>query len=120
MPPPRRYLSRRGESTGRPTQATHRGHGWTWDFIADATVHGGAVRMLTVLDEHTKEVHVLRPERPIGSADVIRLVQAAVAQHGAPEFIRSDNGPAFIAKELQRWLAEQKIKTIYIIPTSPS
>ena len=75
--------------------------------------------MLTVLDEHTKEVHVLRPERQIGSADVIQFVKTAVAQHGAPEFIRSDNGPEFIAKELQRWLAEQNIKTIYITPASP-
>ena len=119
VPPPRRYIPRRGASTGLPTQADHRGHVWTWDFIADATVHGGALRMLTVLDEHTKEVHVLRPERQIGSADVIRLVQAAIEQHGAPEFIRSDNGPEFVAKELQRWLAEQKIKTIYITPASP-
>ena len=62
---------------------------------------------------------MLRPERQIGSADVIQFVQTAVAQHGAPEFIRSDNGPEFIAKELQRWRAEQKIKTIYITPASP-
>jgi transposase InsO family protein len=75
--------------------------------------------MLTVLDEYTKEVHVLRPERQIGSSDVIQLVKAAIALHGAPEFIRSDNGPEFIAKELQRWLAEQKIKTLYITPASP-
>jgi transposase InsO family protein len=119
VPPPRKRQVRRGVSTGLPTQATHRGHVWTWDFIADATVHGGALRMLTVLDEHTKEVHVLRPERRIGSADVIALVKAAIAEHGAPEFIRSDNGPEFIAKELQHWLAEQKIKTIYIAPASP-
>ena len=119
VPPPRRYIPRRGKSTGLPTQATHRGHVWTWDFIADATVHGGALRMLTVLDEHTKEVHVLRPERQIGSADVIQFVKTAVVQHGAPEFIRSDNGPEFIAKERQRWLAEQNIKTTYITPASP-
>jgi putative transposase len=119
VPPPRKRQVRRGVSTGLPTQATHRGHVWTWDFIADATVHGGALRMLTVLDEHTKEVHVLRPERRIGSADVINLVRAAIAEHGAPEFIRSDNGPEFIAKDLQQWLADQKIKTIYITPASP-
>ena len=119
VPPPRRRQSRRGVSTGLPTQATHRGHVWTWDFVADATVHGGALRMLTVLDEHTKEVHVLRPERRIGSADVIALVQAAIAEHGAPEFIRSDNGSEFIAHDLQQWLADQHIKTIYITPASP-
>ena len=117
--PPRKRQVRRGESTGLPTQADHRGHVWTWDFIADATIHGGALRMLTVLDEHTKEVHVLRPERQIGSADVIALVKAAIAEHGAPEFIRSDNGPEFIAKDLQRWLADQNIKTLYITPASP-
>jgi putative transposase len=119
VPPPRRRQPRCGVSTGLPTQATHRGHVWTWDFVADATVHGGALRMLTVLDEHTKEVHVLRPERRIGAADVIDLVKAAIAEHGAPEFIRSDNGSEFIAHDLQHWLADQHIKTIYITPASP-
>jgi len=110
VPPPRKRQVRRGVSTGLPTQATHRGQVWTWDFIADATVHGGALRMLTVLAEHTKDAHVLRPERRIGSADVINLVRAAIAEHGAPEFI---------AKDLQQWLADQTIKTIYITPASP-
>jgi transposase InsO family protein len=119
VPPPRKRQVRRGVSTGLPTRATHRGHGWTWDFIADATVHGGALRKLTVLDEHTKEVHDLRPERRIGSAEVIALVKAAIAAHGAPQFIRSDNGPEFIAKDLQQWLAEQNIRTICITPASP-
>lgn len=117
VPPPRQRQVRRGESTGLPTQADHRGHVWTWDFIADSTVHRGTLRMLTVLDEHAKEVHVLRPERQIGSADVI--VKAAITEHGAPQFIRSDNGPEFIAKDLQRWLAEQNFRTIYITPASP-
>jgi putative transposase len=119
VPPTKRKIVRRGRSTGLPTKATHRGHVWTWDFIADATVRGGALRMLTVLDEHTRECHVLRADRALKSADVISLVKAAIAQHGAPEFIRSDNGSEFIAKELQRWLAEEKIKTIYIEPASP-
>ena len=110
---------RRGVSTGWPTQATHRGHVWTWDFVADATVRGGAWRTLTVRDEHTKAVHVLRPERRSGSADVITLVQAASTQHGAPEFIRSANGSEFIAHDLQRWLADQHLKTISITPASP-
>ncbi len=51
-----------------------------------------------------------RRDRALKSADVIELVKAAVAQHGAPEYIRSDNGSEFIAKELQRWLAENKIE----------
>ena len=96
-----------------------RGHVWTWDFIADATVRGGALRMLTVLDEHTRECHVLRADRALKSTDVIALVGQAIEQHGAPEFIRSDNGSEFIAHELQAWLAPERIKTIYIEPASP-
>lgn len=119
VPPTKRKLARRGHSTGLPTQATHRGHVWTWDFIADATVRGGALRMLTVLDEYTRECHVLRADRALKSGDVIRLVRDAIEQHGAPEYIRSDNGSEFIAKELQQWLADQKIRTIYIEPASP-
>lgn len=119
VPPTRRKVPRRGRSTGLPTKATRRGHVWTWDFIADATVRGGALRMLTVLDEFTRECHVLRADRALKSADVIALVKQAVAQHGAPEFIRSDNGSEFIAKELQQWLAAERIKTIYIEPASP-
>lgn len=119
VPPTKRKIARRGHSTGLPTKATHRGHVWTWDFIADATVRGGALRMLTVLDEHTRECHVLRADRALKSTDVIRLVQAAMTQHGAPEYIRSDNGSEFIAHELQAWLAREKIKTIYIEPASP-
>ncbi len=119
VPPTRRKILRRGRSTGLPTKATHKNHVWTWDFIADATVRGGSLRMLTVLDEHTRECHVLRADRALKSGDVIDLVKGAIAQHGAPAYIRSDNGSEFIAKELQRWLAENKIKTLYIEPGSP-
>ena len=119
VPPTKRRVPRRGHSTGRPTKATHQNHVWTWDFIADATARGGVIRVLTVLDEHTRECHVLGADRALKSGDVIELVSEAIALHGAPEYIRSDNGSEFIAKKLQRWLAEQKIRTIYIEPGSP-
>ena len=82
-------------------------------------MRGDSLRMLTVLDEHTREYHMLLVDRALKTADVIAWVKTAIEQHGAPEFIRSDNGSEFIAKELQRWLAEQDIKTIYIEPASP-
>lgn len=91
VPPTRRKLVRRGHSTGLPTKATHKNHVWTWDFIADATIRGGALRMLTVLDEHTRECHVLRADRALKSGDVIKLVKAAIRQHGAPQYIRSNS-----------------------------
>jgi transposase InsO family protein len=119
VPPTKRKVVRRGVSTGLPTKATHRGHVWTWDFIADATVRGGALRMLTILDEHTRECHVLRADRALRSADVLEWLQKAIQQHGAPEYLRSDNGSEFVARIVRRWLAENRIKTIYIEPGSP-
>jgi len=119
VPPTRKKILRRGISTGLPTRATHRGEVWTWDFIADATVRGGALRMLTILDEHTRECHVLRADRALKSRDVLEWLQRAIQKHGAPKYLRSDNGPEFIAKVVQQWLAKAKIQTIYIEPGSP-
>ena len=75
--------------------------------------------MLTILDEHTRECHVLRADRALKARDVLEWLQRAIEQHGAPKYLRSDNGPEFIAKMVQQWLAEAKIKTIYIEPGSP-
>lgn len=119
VPPTKRRLCRRGLSTGLPTHATHRGHVWTWDFIADTTVRGGALRMLTILDEYTRECHVLRVDRALRSGDVVHWLATAMAEHGAPAYLRSDNGSEFIAKLAQQWLADHQIKTIYIEPGSP-
>ncbi len=82
VPPTKRKLVRRGVSTGLPTKATPRGHVWTWDFISDATVRGGALKMLTILDEHTRECHVLRPERAMRAADVLAWLERAIQEHG--------------------------------------
>ena len=76
-------LVRRGVSTGLPSTATHRNHVWTWDFIADATVRGGALKMLTILDEYTRECHVLWVDRALKAADVLHWLQAAIAKDGA-------------------------------------
>ena len=119
VPPSRPKIDRRGESTGLPTKATHKNHVWTWDFIADATVRGGALRILTILDEHTRQCHVLWADRALKAADVLAHLQEAIEQHGAPEYIRSDNGPEFIAEAVQAWLKENQIKTLYIEPGSP-
>jgi transposase InsO family protein len=119
VPPTKRKVVRKGISTGLPTKATHRGHVWTWDFIADATMRGGSIRMLTILDEYTRECHILRADRSLKSADVLEWMGKAIQQHGAPEYLRSDNGSEFIAKEVQKWLRDNQIKTIYIDPGSP-
>jgi transposase InsO family protein len=119
VPPTRRKQVRRGVSTGLPTQALYRGHVWPWDFIADATVRGGARRILTILDEHTREGHVLRADRALKARDVLEWLQKAIGEHGAPAYLRSDNGPEFIAKIVQGWLKENGVRTLDIEPGSP-
>ena len=104
---------------GLPTRAARRGHVWTWDFVSDATMRGGPLKMLTILDEFTRDCHMLRPERALQAADVLAWLERAIKEHGASAFLRSDNGPEFIAEEVQRWLVENRIKTIYIDPGSP-
>jgi len=119
VPPSKRKISRRGLSTGLPTKATHRGHVWTWDFIADATVRGGPLRILTILDEYTRECHILQVDWSLRSQDVLNQLKKAITQQGAPEYLRSDNGSEFIAHIVQQWLENNQIKTIYIEPGSP-
>ena len=60
----------------------------------------GQLKMLTILDEHTRECHVLRPERALRAADVLAWLARAIHEHGAPAFLRRINGPEFIAKEV--------------------
>jgi len=90
VPPTKRKVIRRGVSTGLPTTATHRGHVWTWDFIADATVRGGALKMLTILDEHTRECHVLWAEVKASSG------AALVSNVTSPASLRPVHGPTGI------------------------
>ena len=110
---------RRGVSTGLPTKATHRGHVWTWDFIHDRTVRGGTLKMLTVVDEYTRENHLIHVGRRIRSSEVRRQLQRLIGIHGAPEHIRSGNGSEFIQGALQDWMKWVGIKTLYIEPGSP-
>jgi putative transposase len=118
--PTRKPRKRRsGISTGLPTQATHRNHVWTWDFVQDTTVRGGKIRMLTVLDEYTRESLCIHVDRRIGATKVQAIMGALIDAHGAPEHIRSDNGSEFIEKNLRAWLANEGVKTLYIEPGSP-
>lgn len=120
VPPPKKKQCRRGHSTGLfPKKACRRGHVWTWDFIHDTTIKGGSYRVLSVIDEYTREVHALHVARNIGSGKVLEVISDLIEIHGAPGYIRSDNGPEFIARSLQEWLAGAGIKTLYIDPGCP-
>ena len=112
-------IPRRGISTGLPTQATHRHHVWTWYFIFDRTDNGGTLKMMTLLDEYSRPSLAIQVERQITGAEVLRVVEQAMIHYGVPGYIRSDNGPEFIATTVQQWLNDNRIKTIYIDPGSP-
>ena len=117
-PKPER-IPRQGVSTGLPTQATHRNHVWTWDFIFDRTDKGSPLKMLTMLDEYTRQCVAILFERQIRSEQVLATLWQAMTTYGIPEHIRSDNGTEFIAQKIQEWLRKNRIKTLYIDPGSP-
>lgn len=114
-----RRMKRLGISTAERLRAERPRQVWSWDFVADQTENGSNFRILTLLDEHTRECLATHAAWSIRAVDVITVVEAAIARYGAPEHLRSDNGPEFIAYCIHDWLAEQQIKTLYIKPGSP-
>lgn len=110
---------RLGESTALRQRATRPRHVWSWDFVQDQTVDGSNFRILTLIDEHTRQCLAMHVARSIRAVDVITVVEMAIARYGAPENIRSDNGPEFIAYAIKDWLDATGIKSIYIEPGAP-
>ena len=98
---------------------THRNHVWSWDFVMDRTNDGRPIKMLTLIDEFTKEALAIYPARRIRAHDVIDIFADVMIERGVPEYIRSDNGPEMVAKKLRRWLGRVGAKTVYITPGSP-
>lgn len=118
--PRRKPVKRRyGDSTGSLQRATRPNEVWTYDFLESRTERGGKLRMLTILDEYTRECLIIHVARSISSQQVIRILEWLFLVRGAPNYLRSDNGPEFIAFALQQWLRKQHCHTIYIKPSSP-
>jgi transposase InsO family protein len=97
----------------------HRGHVWAYDFVEDHTHDGRKFRMLTVIDEFSRECLAIVTERRLNSRVVLDTLADLFLIHGPPEHIRSDNGPEFIAIALREWLAKIGVQTLYIEPGSP-
>jgi len=121
---PRHQRKRRrlgsSENSAQRRRATRVNQVWSYDFVFDQTEDGRRLKWLPICDEFSRESVALEVERRMESGDVIRILDAAVAERGtAPEFIRSDNGPEFIATAVQEWIRERGFKTLYIAPGSP-
>jgi putative transposase len=100
----------------RPERANHV---WSYDFVRAMTHDGRTLRMLTLIDEYTRESLAIRVARRLGRYEVIEALADVMLFRGIPENIRSDNGPEFVAKELRQWLAKVGTGTLYIEPGSP-
>ena len=94
-------------------------HVWAYDFVQARTHDGRAFRLLTVIDEYTRECLAIQVARQIRSDDVVQLLADLFVLRGPPEHLRSDNGPEFCAQALREWLGRIGVKTLYIQPGSP-
>ena len=98
---------------------TYTNHVWSYDFVSAKTYDGRTVRMLNLIDEHSRECLLVRCERRWSSAKVIEALADVMVMKGVPEHLRSDNGPEFVARDLRTWLSNAGAKTSYIEPGSP-
>ena len=97
----------------------HKNHVWAYDFVADRTRNGRPFRMLTVVDEYTRECLAIRVERKLNSTQVLETLSELFLRRGPPAYIRSDNGPEFCAEAVKRWLERLNVKPLFIEPGSP-
>jgi len=94
-------------------------HVWSYDFVAERTHDGRALRILNVIDEYTRECLAIRVERNLDHEDVQECLAELFCTRGVPTHLRSDNGPEFIATQLRQWLTRLGVKTLFIEPGSP-
>ncbi len=100
-------------------RAEHINHVWCYDFVKDQTTDGRPLKFLPIVDEYTRECLAIDVARSITATDVIESLRDLFAIRGAPTFIRSDNGPEFIARAIREWLTESGVETLFIAPGSP-
>jgi putative transposase len=116
-----RRRPRRRIATGRPRPlpAANANFLWAYDFVFDATAGGQQIKCLTVIDEFTRECLAIEVAGSIRSKRVIEVLSRLVSVHGAPLFLRSDNGPEFVSRALLEWIEQSAIATALIDPGMP-
>jgi putative transposase len=116
-----RKRPRRRITTGRPRPlpATDAGYLWAYDFVYDACANGQQLKCLTVINEYTRECLAIDVAGSIRSGRVIEVLSKLVSVHGAPRYLRSDNGPEFVSRAVLKWLTQTNIDTALIDPGKP-
>jgi putative transposase len=117
--PKRRPRKRRCGTDMRIPRATQPNSVWTYDFVHDRLANGNALKMLCVLDEHTRECLAIEVGKSLRNQDVILTLSRLMRLYGKPSFIRSDNGAEFSATAVMKWLRDQNVGPVYIKPGSP-
>lgn len=97
----------------------HKHHVWAYDFVFDRTHDGRTLKLMTIVDEYSRECLAVEVDRKLNSRDVLRVLARLMLRHGIPGYIRSDNGPEFIAKAVREWLGRLEVGTLFIEPGSP-
>ena len=117
--PRKRPRRRVAASRPRPMPALGANQVWAYDFVYDACANGQQLKCLTVIDEYTRECLAIDVAGSIRSGRVIELLSKLVSTHGAPSYLRSDNGPEFVSRGVLRWLTQANIGTAHIDPGKP-
>lgn len=115
----RRIALGSSESGCSRRRAEYIDHVWSYDFAMDQTEDGRRLKVMPVVDEHSRECLALEMERSITAGDVVETLRRLFRDRGGPKYIRSDNGPEFIAEAIKRHLAASGVGTLYIQPGSP-
>ena len=110
---------RRGIGVGMPCRAEYPNHVWAYDFVHDSCENGQKLKILTIEDEFTRRCLAIEVEARISAAKVQEILQGLFDRHGAPAYIRSDNGGEFIARSLMNMLSRNNVACRHIDPGSP-
>ena len=97
----------------------YRHHVWAYDFVAERTHDGRPLKILSVVDEYSRECLALVVARRLRATDVLETLADLFVTHGVPAHLRSDNGPEFSAELVQLWLEALQVRTLFIEPGSP-
>ena len=121
VPQKKQKRRRLGSSVGGIVRrkAEYKNHVWAYDFVMERTHNGKRFRMLTIIDEYTRECLAIKVDRKLNSTDVVDTLLDLFVMHGVPDYIRSDNGSEFTARLVREWLKKLKVKTLFIEPGSP-
>jgi putative transposase len=109
-----RRMRRLGPSSPKRLRTQQRTEIWSCDLLYDQTEQGRSLRILTLIDEYTKECLAIHAGYSMRAVDAITVLEAAIQRYGTPKHLRSDNGPEFMAQAIRDW-----VRSVYVQPGAP-